>query len=252
MKTPVTQILVDLENVPHALSALEKTVDGNTIVFVFHNKTHEKRVEAIKADLEAKNVTVKFLKLEKTGDNALDFHMTFFLGWELRANPKGKFLVFTNDSGFDSLIDRLRKSKKDVTRVKIPRPSKKKKAANKAVSKNNAKQTPPTTAKKQASSASKSKPASKTSKKPKSTEKAAVTAKKSPPTKPVPAPATNLEQLARDYFDKHNTKPRPRTLSSLRNDIKQHLQKHKLTEAMVDQIVAHLRSLGLSPRSEAK
>lgn len=252
MKTPATQILVDLENVPHALSALAKKSDGNTIVFVFHNKTQAKRVEAIKSDLEAKKVTVKFLELEKTGDNALDFHMTFFLGWELRATPDGRFRVFTNDTGFDSLIDRLRKSGKDVTRVMIPRPSKKKKAANKAVSKNNAKKTPPTPAKKQTSASSKSKPPSKTPKKAKPTEKAAVTAKKSPPTKPVPAPATNLEQLARDYFDKHNTKPRPRTLSSLRNDIKQHLQKHKLTEAMVDQIVAHLRSLGLSPRSEAK
>ena len=38
MKTPVTQILVDLENVPYAMSALEEKVDSNTIVFVFHNQ----------------------------------------------------------------------------------------------------------------------------------------------------------------------------------------------------------------------
>ena len=252
MKTPVTQILVDLENVPHALSALEKTVDGNTVVFVFHNKTQEERVEEIKTDLKGKKVTVKFLELEKPGPNALDFHMTFFLGWELRATPKGRFLVFTNDRGFDSLIDRLRKSGKDVTRVKVPILSKKKKASSKTVSKNNAKKTPPTTAKKQASAATESKPPSKASKKAKPTEKAAVTAKKSPPTKPVPVPATKPEQLARDYFDKHNPQPRPRTLSSLKNDIRQHLQKHKLTEAVVDEIVTHLRSLGFSPRSEAK
>jgi hypothetical protein len=252
MKTPVTQILVDLENVPHALSALEKTVDGNTVVFVFHNKTHEKRVKVIKTDLEAKKVTVKFLKLDKPGANALDFHMTFFLGWELRANPKGRFLVFTNDTGFDSLIDRLRKSGKDVTRVKIAKPSKPKKTSSKTAAENSANKTTPATAKKKASAASKSKPSSKTPKKAKSTEKAAVSAKKSPSAKIVPASATELERLAKDYFDKHNTKPRPRTLSSLKNDIKQHLKKHKPTDAMVDKIIVCLSSLGLSPRSAAK
>ena len=277
MKTQATQILVDLENVPHALSALEKMVNANTVVFVFHNTTQAKRVARIRSELEAKNVTARFMKLDKAGDNALDFHMTFFLGWALHANPDGRFRVFTNDTGFDSLIDRLRKDGRDVTRVAIPIPARKKTQATTKTAESGKMTEPPSTKKnpalspakkaiptpKKKTGSSENKPPvpvpSKTKNPLTSSPKVASanTASTAHPkrrTQPasVSRPATEIAILATDYFSKHKNMPRPRTMTSLRNDIKDQLKKHALSKMDVEAIIVRLHSLGFKVRSQRK
>ena len=263
------------------MSALEETVDSNTIVFVFHNRTQTKDAKEISDMLEKKGVAAKFLELEKTGDNALDFHMTFFLGWELRVNPDGRFLVFTNDTGFDSLIDRLQKSKKNVIRVAVPIPTKKDATAKKSTSKTRGKRTPlssktkttsqkktpsssqkkPTAPKKKSSPSQKKKPAPSPSKsrktsawtkKPKQLSKSTTVDGQKPTPLSVLALDERIIGLAKNYSNKCADKPFPRTLARLRNDIKTRLKKHNLDDDTVDKIIAHLRSIGLSPRSESK
>lgn len=273
MKTPVTQILVDLENVPHALSAMAKMINANTVVFVFHNTTQAKRVAKIRTELEAKNVTARFMKLDKAGDNALDFHMTFFLGWALHSNPDGRFRVFTNDTGFDSLIDRLRKDGRDVARVAIPKKKSKNAtktaASDKETEHSSTKKSPVSSPAKNAVPTSKKKsgatprqtsaPASTKSKNASANLQVAAMGIANPTpkkrkTRPasVPRPATEIAILATDYFSKHKNMPRPRTLTSLRNDIKDQLKKHALCKPDIDAIIVRLRSLGFEAGSQRK
>jgi PIN domain len=48
------------------------------------------------------------IKIEGVGDNALDFHIAFYLGEYLVAHPKANCIILTKDTGFDPLVKHLR------------------------------------------------------------------------------------------------------------------------------------------------
>lgn len=111
---PVNHIFVDFENL--------KTIDGDTLGrknFTFHlilgptNKTLP--VEAVARMMEnAQAVTL--LRSPKSGKNAADFVLAFYLGQAAAADPKGYFHILSADEGFDSLVELLRSRKMKVKR----------------------------------------------------------------------------------------------------------------------------------------
>jgi hypothetical protein len=49
-----------------------------------------------------------YILLETSGPNALDFHITYYLGSFAAADPTGFFHIISKDTGFDPLIKHLR------------------------------------------------------------------------------------------------------------------------------------------------
>ncbi len=111
---PVNHVFVDFENL--------KTIDGDTLGrknFTFHlilgptNKTLP--VEAVARMMEnAQAVTL--VRSPKSGKNAADFVLAYYLGQAAAADPKGYFHILSADEGFDSLVELLRSRKMKVKR----------------------------------------------------------------------------------------------------------------------------------------
>jgi hypothetical protein len=111
---PVNHVFVDFENL--------KTIDGDTLGkknFTFHlilgptNKTLP--VEAVARMMESAQ-TVTLIRSPKSGKNAADFVLAFYLGQAAAADPTGYFHILSADEGFDSLVELLRSRKMKVKR----------------------------------------------------------------------------------------------------------------------------------------
>lgn len=59
----------------------------------------------------------RYVKIGGSGRNALDFHLTFYLGELVQQDPGGVFGVVSKDSGFDPLIVHLQARGIDLERL---------------------------------------------------------------------------------------------------------------------------------------
>lgn len=53
----------------------------------------------------------EYIRIEGNGKNALNFHITFYLGRLFEQDPAGYFHIISKDSGFDILIKHLKDKK---------------------------------------------------------------------------------------------------------------------------------------------
>lgn len=53
--------------------------------------------------------SVEWLKVSGKGRNALDFFIAFFLGKDVATNPEKSFIIYSKDTGYDPLINHLKK-----------------------------------------------------------------------------------------------------------------------------------------------
>lgn len=58
----------------------------------------------------------EFVLIEGSGRNALDFHIAYYLGQYIAADPKAAFRVIAKDTGYDVLIQHLQKQGIDCLR----------------------------------------------------------------------------------------------------------------------------------------
>ena len=92
--------LVDYENVQPTLDELEKLAPGFTDVWLFHgpHQTHQ-------ANQFAENhARVTRVPRSGAGPNALDFHLSFYLGYVAAKHPLAELVVVANDKGYDPMI----------------------------------------------------------------------------------------------------------------------------------------------------
>ncbi len=105
----INYILIDLENIqPKNLQILQ----GHPFkIFVFVGENQTKVPFDLAETMQSFGDEAKYVKIQGNGKNALDFHITYYLG-ELKSNdPKGYFHVISKDTGYDPLIKYLRKNK---------------------------------------------------------------------------------------------------------------------------------------------
>lgn len=95
-----THVLLDYENVQPTADELRELVPGVSDVWVFHGP-QQKRVESHFASF-GNNVTA--VPISKTGKNALDFHLSYYMGYITSRNPDARFVVVANDKGYDPLL----------------------------------------------------------------------------------------------------------------------------------------------------
>lgn len=99
-------VLIDFENVQPSNLEVLRQHPFNVIVFVGANQTK------IPFDLAAAMQTLgdsgRYIKIAGTGKNALDFHISFYVGELVAKDPSAYFHIISRDTGFDMLIKHLK------------------------------------------------------------------------------------------------------------------------------------------------
>jgi len=108
-------VLIDFENVkPKSLSSLKAK---KFRVYLFTGAQQPViDLELAKQMHEIGTNRSEYITLSETGKNALDFHITYYLGQLVAKNPNAHFHIITKDKGFDPLIRHLKKSSIKVDR----------------------------------------------------------------------------------------------------------------------------------------
>ena len=99
-----THVLLDYENVQPTEDELWTLVPDASQVWVFHGP-HQRQVEQRFASFGA-NVTV--VPISKTGKNALDFHLSFYMGYIASRNQASEMVVVANDKGYEPMLEHAR------------------------------------------------------------------------------------------------------------------------------------------------
>jgi hypothetical protein len=109
-------VLIDYENIqPADMQALDRD-SFHVIVFVGANQT-KVTYEAAEV-LQRMGERASYIKISGNGNNALDFHIAFYIGELTAKEPDAFFHVVSKDTGFDPLIQHLKSRKISVSRVK--------------------------------------------------------------------------------------------------------------------------------------
>lgn len=98
---PGTHVLLDYENVQPSDAELRALVPDAGQVWVFHGP-HQREVEKRFA-LFGTGATA--VPISKVGKNALDFHLSFYMGYIASRNPDSKMVVVSNDKGYEPMLE---------------------------------------------------------------------------------------------------------------------------------------------------
>ena len=96
-----THVLVDWENVQPKDSDIRSLVPDVTDVWLFHGP-NQKGVSAHHASFGDRATPVK---IARGGPNALDFHLSFYMGYIASRHPDARFVVMSNDKGYGPMLE---------------------------------------------------------------------------------------------------------------------------------------------------
>lgn len=97
---PQTHVLVDWENVQPKDADIRALVPDVTDVWLFHGP-QQRRVDK---DQQSFGDRVTLVPISRTGKNALDFHLSFYMGYIASRNPAARFVVLSNDQGYGPML----------------------------------------------------------------------------------------------------------------------------------------------------
>jgi hypothetical protein len=109
MSTRTNFVLVDLENVQPKDIGLLKERPFNVKVFLGPNQS--KIPVSLAAAVQSLGDKAEYIVLETAGNNALDFHIAYYIGVLSAAEPTAFFHVISKDTGFDPLLKYLKGKK---------------------------------------------------------------------------------------------------------------------------------------------
>ena len=94
-------VLIDWENVQPKESDIQVLVPGATDVWVFHgqNQKLDKTQFASFGDRATR------IPITRPGKNALDFHLSFYMGYIASRSPDARIVVVSNDKGYGPMLD---------------------------------------------------------------------------------------------------------------------------------------------------
>lgn len=98
---PGTHVLLDYENDQPSDAELRALVPDVGQVWVFHGP-HQREVEKRFASFGTGATAVP---ISKSGKNALDFHLSFYMGYIASRNPDSKMVVVANDKGYEPMLE---------------------------------------------------------------------------------------------------------------------------------------------------
>lgn len=110
------QYLIDSENVGDFWIPLLELPDEETELIVFYTKNSPHMSYESLIRLKESDKKVTFVKCYE-GTNALDFQLVSELGYRICQNEEGRFVVVTNDTGYDAAVKYWRRKKRSVKRI---------------------------------------------------------------------------------------------------------------------------------------
>ena len=129
---PTNYVLIDFENVqPKNLNIL---ANHPFKVFVFIGANQTKVPRHVAVAMQALGDKARYVEIDGSGPNALDFHIAYYIGELSAADPSGSFHVISKDRGFDPLIRHLKGKKilvrresdlAEIPNLRIPKKAKK-------------------------------------------------------------------------------------------------------------------------------
>jgi hypothetical protein len=102
-------VLIDYENVPVRSLALLK--DERFRIKVFLGPRNTKLPIELVVAMQEFGDRAEYIVLQSPGTNALDFHITYYLGVLAANDPEGFFHIISKDTGFDPLLQHLKTKK---------------------------------------------------------------------------------------------------------------------------------------------
>ena len=103
---PKVHLLVDWENVQPKGVDLKALVPEGTDVWLFHGPGQKVDSARFAAEYETSRVTL--VPSARGGKNALDFHLTYYIGYISAKQKDATFVVVSNDTGYDPMLEHSR------------------------------------------------------------------------------------------------------------------------------------------------
>uniref|UniRef100_UPI00273A23F9 PIN domain-containing protein n=1 Tax=Stenotrophomonas sp. YIM B06876 TaxID=3060211 RepID=UPI00273A23F9 len=101
---PKVHLLVDWENVQPRGEQLQALAPRGTDVWLFHNP--QQRIDKTWHADYGERVTP--VPIARPGKNALDFHLSYYMGYISARQPDATFMVISNDKGYDPMLEHAR------------------------------------------------------------------------------------------------------------------------------------------------
>lgn len=118
-------VLVDLENVQPPVALLDELAPGFADAWIFHGPHQQKLSQTFKTMIGDRATLVP---ITRTGNNALDFHLSFYLGYVAAKHPDARLVVVANDKGYEPMIEHavslgfeVRREGYDATKKSTPK-----------------------------------------------------------------------------------------------------------------------------------
>ena len=102
---PSNYVLIDFENVQPR--NLELLAEHPLKVYVFVGETQAKIPFDLADSMQLLGNNARYVKITGTGQNALDFHIAYYVGLLAAKEPDASFSIISKDKGFDPLIRHL-------------------------------------------------------------------------------------------------------------------------------------------------
>lgn len=99
-KPAQTHVLVDWENVQPKEEDIRRLVSDVTNVWIFHGPNQKRVGENHKSFGDA----LTLVPISRTGNNALDFHLSYYVGYISSRSPTARFVVISNDKGYGPML----------------------------------------------------------------------------------------------------------------------------------------------------
>jgi NTP pyrophosphatase (non-canonical NTP hydrolase) len=96
-----THVLLDWENVQPGDAAVRDLVPDVTDVWLFHGLNQKKAG----AGFVSFGDRFMLIPIARSGPNALDFHLSFYMGYIASRHPTARFVVVSNDKGYAPMLE---------------------------------------------------------------------------------------------------------------------------------------------------
>lgn len=113
----LTHVLLDYENVQPTDEQVRALVPRASKLWVFHGP-HQRQVAERFASF---GHDLAIVPISKAGKNALDFHLSFYMGYIAARHPQARFVVLANDKGYEPMLEHARQLNFDVQAIGLPR-----------------------------------------------------------------------------------------------------------------------------------
>ena len=108
-------LLIDYENVQGI--DLSEIAGIDCKVSVFTGSTQSKIPIELVTSAQALGNRLKWIRIDGSGPNALDFHIAYYLGTHIAKDPHEEYFILSKDKGFDPLVKHITKGKVICKRI---------------------------------------------------------------------------------------------------------------------------------------